>query len=482
MSALQSLPSFGTRRGTVFLLGTNPWTHGLALKQCVEAGLRVVVARTLSDESAGNLAAIHRNDQVAFARSVHHDSEILPDAADTISASLLARLRKDYGDECYALPLNDYVTEYAAAFSSRLSGTCYPRRAAVIVKRKHELRNLWNELAERSAGDLQTVPYCYMEQREGSDEFDYYPSGGFDALPEKTAFVVKPDELSASIEIHRVESKREALQVARQVCFQLISKWSKVGKKIGTEVRPRVLVEVAIERSAAVHPGAEYSAEFVSCQGRHNASGITQKWTGPGFIEIGHLVPAESLPARLRGVLEQSISAMLQELEVQYGVSHWEFIVTPEERIALVEGHLRPAGGRILELVQHSTGISPVAALYNCLLGGSVDFSSVPRQHCGLFWMVPQALLSEVNEIRIDRDVTNKLCLDLFVNEDGIKATPNWSRATDWTKRFAHVMAAGDNLDDIRSRCREVARAIILYGKANERPATTQLVLAVDSE
>jgi hypothetical protein len=481
MSALQNLSPLHGIKSTVFLFGANPWTHYLALKQCADAGMRVVVVKTVSDQSEEALAAIHRSDRLHSVKNLPHDSEILPDAVDAISPGLVTRLREEYGDDWYALPLNDYVTEYAAAFSSLFSAPCYPPGSAMIVKRKHELRRLWNEHASQFADTLQAVEYCYLERHKDDDGFDYSPSPGFEALPEETAFVVKPDELSSSIEIHSAASKAEAMKLAQQVCECLLSIWSKAGKKIGTEVLPRVVIEAAIQRSAELHPGAEFSVEFVSHQGQHYAGGITQKWTGPGFIESGHVFPAESFPEHLRQALEQSISALLEQLNVRYGVSHWEFIVTPEERIALVEGHLRPAGGRILELVEHSTGAGPVAALYQGLIRDKAEFSFVPRQTCGLFWMVPQEPLVEVDEIKIDSEVRERLCLDLFVNQEGIKATPNWSRAKDWTKRFAHVMAAGENLDSILSRCREVARSVVLYGKTNAGRASTPLVLAIDN-
>src|SRR5437016_6367441 len=221
-----------------------------------------------------------------------------------------------------------------------------------------------------------------------SAEFDYYPSSGYNALPEKTPFVVKPDELSGSIEIRYAESKKESLAAAREICSQLLSKWRVVGRMIGTEVHPRVVIERAIERSDGVHPGAEYSIEFVSFQGQHYMVGITQKWVAPNFLETGHLFPAESIPGRLKPVLERAMKRLLEQLGVRYGVSHWEFIITPDERIALVEGHLRPAGGRIMELIEYSTGRSPVAALCEALAQKSVDLSFTPHTSCGIFWMV----------------------------------------------------------------------------------------------
>jgi hypothetical protein len=170
----------------------------------------------------------------------------------------------------------------------------------------------------------------------------------------------------------------------------------------------------------------------------------------------------------------------LDQLEVSYAVSHWEFIVTPDERIALVEGHLRPAGGRIMELIGQSTGHSPTSILFQALAQRNVDFSFTPRTSCGLFWMIPEVPLSEVTEVKVDHDVTDALVKDLYIHQQGIIATPNWAQATDWLMRLAHVLATGDNLDAVIDRSRTVARSVVLSGTTNDTPASTSLKLAID--
>ena len=51
-------------------------------------------------------------------------------------------------------------------------------------------------------------------------------------------------------------------------------------------------MEAAIQRSTDFHAGSEFSIEFISFEGKHHPIGITQKWTGPNFIETGQLFPA----------------------------------------------------------------------------------------------------------------------------------------------------------------------------------------------
>lgn len=463
----------------IFLFGDQPWSRDRIIQESIDAGLEVVLARLTSDHSETVLPKIHREhgDAEGLSRAVRR-SEVLPDQVIGLSEEMLARLRCQYGEDWCALPLNDYVTEYAAAVS--VHDSCYPPRSAEIVKRKHELRNLWNELAREAGTDLYPVEYCYLELGNDGGQAECYPGSGFEELPEETPLVVKPDELSSSIEIHRARSKREALSVAHDICAQLRSKWYAVGRSIGTEVRPRVVIEKAIERSHALHPGAEYSIEFVSFEGQHFPAGIVQKWTDPNFIETGHLFPAESFPARLKPVLEHIMTTLLQKLGVRYGVSHWEFIVTQDHRIALVEGHLRPAGDRIMELIEHSTGKSPTGALCEAMALRTASFSFKPAISAGIFWMIPESPLERIIKVEIDRAVTDPTCQDIYVNDEGICQSADWSHAADWMTRFAHVMAIGDNHQQIQDRCRRVAQGIALSGIKNGAPKTTRLILAID--
>jgi hypothetical protein len=463
---------------SIFLFGRLPWNH--AVKESSESGLRVVFVKLASDRSAEMLPEVHRApDARALRATPPYATEVLPDEAADISGELLGRLRGQYGEDWCVLPLNDYVTEYAAKFSTRHSDSCYAPAAAEVVKRKHMLRALWNQLAAAPGSGLAPVEYCYVEQRETDGRFDYYPSAGFDALPEETPLIVKPDELSASIEVHQAASKGAAREAARLVCERLRTRWAEMGRSIGTEVRLRVVIEQAIARSDGLHPGAEYSVEFVSHGGRHHAVGVTQKWVGPGFIEAGHLFPAETLAGGLRAAAESAVVELLGRLGVRYCVSHWEFIVTPEGRVALVEGHLRAAGDRIMELVEQSTGRSPTRALCEALAGRGADFRFEPRGACGIFWMVPRQPLASVTHVEAAEP--GEGCAALYLNRAGITSTRNWSQATDWISRFAHVMAKGAGSEEVLARCREAARGVRLVGLgADGRAAETTLRLSVD--
>jgi len=483
MAHAYPLQSINSRRLSVFLFGVTaaqPWYRERIIKELYEAGLNVVVAKLASDHSENVLKAIHRESETTMAAGIPSCTEVLPGDFSVLSPEVRGHIRRQYGEGCCVLPLSDYVTEYAAEMSGNFAEACYPVQSAQIVKRKHQLRALWNQLVS-SSPSLLPVEYCYLELPENGTTPVRSYSQGFDDLPQDTRLIVKPDELSSSIEIHCAASKTEAMVIAHGVCERLLSRWREMGKHIGTDVLPRVVIEAAIDRSCKLHTGGEFSIEFLSFREHHYVIGITQKWTGSNFMEIGHLFPAESLPAKLKFVVEKAVASLLGQLKVRYAVSHWEFIVTSDERIALVEGHLRPAGGRIMELVENSTGQSPIASLCKAMADESTSFSFDPHVSCGLFWLIPEAPLTKVNHVVRTATTAFPVIKDIYINESGIKAAENWSHSTDWTTRFAHVLAIGDNVAEIMGYCRHVASHIVLYGERDGVPAATPLKLAIDA-
>src|SRR5258707_11282353 len=133
-----------------------------------------------------------------------------------------------------------------------------------------------------------------------------------------------------------------------------------------------------------------------------------------------------------------------------------------------------------MELIEYSTGRSPTAVLFEALAQGKADFSFEPRTSSGIFWMVPQTPLEEVTDITVGPATTEVACKDLYIKHEGVRASSNWSQATDWTMRYAHLIVTGQNLDSITSCCRRIAHNVVLSGKIGGVPASTPLTLAID--
>lgn len=156
-------------------------------------------------------------------------------------------------------------------------------------------------------------------------------------------------------------------------------RWSSIGVSLisdKTKLNEFVLkaLQSSIESKAIIESfisGSEYSAECISFNGQHKVLAFTQKFTSgpPNFFEIGHLQPA-IIDESLKFGLINTIFTGLDSLDIKYGASHVEFMITDEGEIILVEIGARMGGDSIgTDLVNLSTGIDFIDLVIDVSLG-----------------------------------------------------------------------------------------------------------------
>lgn len=161
--------------------------------------------------------------------------------------------------------------------------------------------------------------------------------------------IVKPVDRSGSLGVTSVSSAEElanALKIALGASF--------VGQAI---------VEEFIE-------GTEVSVESVSWKGKHYHICVTDKTTSgsPHFVELSHHQPS-TLPNNVLGAIQYDVQAALDALQIRYGASHAEFIVS-DENLYVTEIGARMGGDFIgSDLVQLSTGYDFVKGVIEVALG-----------------------------------------------------------------------------------------------------------------
>lgn len=122
--------------------------------------------------------------------------------------------------------------------------------------------------------------------------------------------------------------------------------------------------------------GPEFSVEAFSHRGVHYVLAITEKLNDDATkVETGHIVPAR-IPHSTAGALISHVRKCLSALRVKQGITHSEIIMGTEGPV-LVETHLRPGGGPIMQLVETAAGVDPIELLMRHILGE--DMASRPE-------------------------------------------------------------------------------------------------------
>lgn len=189
-------------------------------------------------------------------------------------------------------------------------------------------------------------PHCYLVNNETdfSDMNITFPA------------IVKPTDRSGSrgiCKINSIEEIRSAVEAAIHEGFE--------GK---------ALVEEFVE-------GREYSAEYISHNGRHYFLALTLKYTtgAPHFIETGHLEPAPVDKDTLNSV-KAVVEHALDSLGLTEGASHSELKITDDGTIKIIEIGGRMGGDCIgSDLVHYSTGIDFVRAVIQVACGEEPDLN-----------------------------------------------------------------------------------------------------------
>ncbi|MCA1850830.1 MAG: ATP-grasp domain-containing protein [Beggiatoa sp.] len=144
----------------------------------------------------------------------------------------------------------------------------------------------------------------------------------------------------------------------------------------GLEPSSSVLVEEYVA-------GREYSVESIVVAGHPVFSGVTQKLTseetGDFFVEMAHTVPALNLTAAEEASLKATQAAVLERLGFGTGMTHGEYRLLPDGRVALMEIAARPPGDGILQLYHLATGASMELAAIDAALGREVDHPEPAR-------------------------------------------------------------------------------------------------------
>ncbi|WP_237296759.1 ATP-grasp domain-containing protein [Streptomyces sp. 3211] len=136
--------------------------------------------------------------------------------------------------------------------------------------------------------------------------------------------------------------------------------------------------------------GPEFSVETFSADGTHHLLAVTEKFKGPNFVEIGHLVPARVSADIVRSMTAE-VNRCLDAVGLTEGPAHTEIVLT-DKGPRIVETHCRPGGDGIVELVRLAVGLDVQRITFDWLAGRplNLDRASEP-QSAATWFLTPRA-------------------------------------------------------------------------------------------
>lgn len=117
--------------------------------------------------------------------------------------------------------------------------------------------------------------------------------------------------------------------------------------------------------------GEEISVESISNNGNHEIITFTDKITSgfPHYVELEHHQPSKFLNSKIKNLIKNIVYKGLNSLNIEFGASHSELIITKENKIYLTEIGARMGGDFIgSNLVYLSTGYDYLKSVINLSL------------------------------------------------------------------------------------------------------------------
>jgi biotin carboxylase len=183
--------------------------------------------------------------------------------------------------------------------------------------------------------------------------------------------IVKPTDRSGSRGVTKVANKPDLN--------------SAISRAISESFNKKAIVEEFIE-------GKEYSIEMISWNGEHHFLQTTEKKTSgaPYFVEKEQHQPADITKEVLNEIICITKKA-LTALDVKFGASHSEFIITDDNKIYITEIGARMGGDYIgSDLVELSTGFDFLKAVIEVSLGIEPQIELRKKNYSGVYYVYPK--------------------------------------------------------------------------------------------
>jgi len=204
--------------------------------------------------------------------------------------------------------------------------------------------------------------------------------------------------------------------------------------------------------------GPELSVESVSFAGRHVIVAITEKFIDPdSFTELGHALPARLDPS-VRGEVRQAVTSFLDLVGIRDGVCHTEVRLGPRGP-AIIEGHNRPGGDAIADLVQGAFGVDLISSALGWQLGLVPELPDEVRPlagACTRFLVGPPGRVESVDGVEAARAQDGVLCVRIGI-QPGATVRP----VTDNLDRLGLIAVTGADTSDAIARAAQIAAEFI---------------------
>lgn len=196
--------------------------------------------------------------------------------------------------------------------------------------------------------------------------------------------------------------------------------------------------------------GQEFSCEAFIHNKKIRFLNITE------YVHLGHsnFVPGSQVLEERRPLITKAVQELVDAFDIEYGMIHPEFFITPDNKINFGEVAARVPGGHIFELIEKAYGFSPFVAFAKCADPETSEedlerFFPDPRKHegyAGCLMVYPKRRL--VTRV----DVPEKLLKEPYYEKHNlfVPVNPKVAERVAYGDHYGTIYFKGDDPDEMR--------------------------------
>ncbi|MBJ6360576.1 acetyl-CoA carboxylase biotin carboxylase subunit family protein [Paenibacillus sp. GCM10012307] len=259
----------------------------------------------------------------------------------------------------------------------------------------------------------------------------------------KKEWIFKPINGNESVAVQLIKSEQELRDCYKQLNY--------LSRYTGSLLKSRFLLEEYIE-------GNIYSCEFMASGSQLQMFGVTNRLMSelPYFVELGYTFPIHGDIAEM--VVEET-KRFVQDFQYDFGPCHIEYIVSPENKIYILEVNPRLVGPPNPWMIDHALGISIfdiVCSLY--VTGEMPDIAFFDSKYTTCL-EVTSPVSGYMNRLNIEEKYLNRNDIHIILLKEKEEYI---NSATSNTDILARVLTVSCSIQEAQKLAKEIYESIRL--------------------
>ncbi|WP_281884482.1 acetyl-CoA carboxylase biotin carboxylase subunit family protein [Paenibacillus sp. YYML68] len=268
---------------------------------------------------------------------------------------------------------------------------------------------------------------------------------------DQKVWIFKPVNGNESVAVQLIQSEQGLKDCYKQL--QYLSRYT------GALLKPSFILEEYIE-------GNLYSCEFMVSGDQLQVFGVTNRLMSrpPYFVELGYTFPIQGDIAQL--VIEET-KRFIQDFQYDFGPCHIEYIVSPDNRVYIVEVNPRLVGPPNPWMIDHALGISVFDSVCSLYVTGTISDNASYNHKYSACLEVTSPVEGYLNRLHLEGNYLNRDDVLVIVQQE---QEAYIHRATSNTDILARILTVADSMDGAQRLAQEIYDRVRL--EVNVKPLT----------